>query len=303
MLDANPHLTWEGAVLFSLMLGCLAPEIVTPASSPLDLANDEVVCMGLESQRRPAPIEAVLYGMDSRTRYPIVEVDPLDESRIDGLALLGGQVGVCMPELARIDLTTGAVESTGISCHAVADFAGGIVLFMGCDTTPERCDRDGSWRDPIRWYPTWDDVLADTNGLTVPAVPYATRLGRGDDAFLSAWHSTDEIEVWDTTTGAQLDTVHLKGFDTWVWGLSAVRDRLFVVNDGREPGYSWNTRIAEFDMAGGAVLDLRLGEHVGVNGLACTGSLVDAGTVVEGPVGDRPGAWEVPGAVVVDFGG
>lgn len=292
-------------MLAALFLACSAPQAyVQVALTPADLDDDGVVCVGIQSDFGVENGQVTLVGMDSGLQVPLVDVQGDAFYEIDGLALLGEYVAVCGPTLSRIDLATGDIEETGITCDAVADYDGGILLFHACDEGYYAdCDYNGTWRDPIRWYPTWDDAVADTNGTTTPAVPYATRLGRGDAELLSAWHATDEVERWDPVTGTLIGTTHLQFFDTWVWGLSAVGERLFVVNDGRDPGVSWNTRIAEFDADGNAVQDLRLGEHVRMNGLACTDALID-GTTLTGTGGTGTGgtiSTETPGTVIVDY--
>lgn len=291
-------------MLAALFLGCTPQQhVAVSALGPAELAEDQVVCVGIQSENGQGS-QVMLVGMDSATEVPLVDVDADWSFQVDGLALLGDHVAVCAPTLTRVDLATGDIEQTDIYCDAVADYDGAIVLFHGCDEADwEACDYDQTWRDPIRSYPTWEDALADTNGATIPSVPYATRLGRGDDVFLSAWHATDEVERWDAATGTLVETTALQGFDTWVWGLSAVGDRLFVVNDGRDPGWSWNTRIAEFDADGDAVQDLRLGEHVAMNGLACTDTLIDAATIPVTTTGGPTGGptTTTPGTVIVEY--
>ena len=83
------------------------------------------------------------------------------------------------------------------------------------------------------------------------------------DLLYSAWHSTDEVLVNSLPTGEELPSIHLEGYDTWIWGMSVTDEGLLcIANRGT---------ITVFDVNTGAQLEVieTTGGGSMFGGLAC----------------------------------
>jgi hypothetical protein len=242
------------------LAGCVPRIDVVTVEAPSDLLEDEVVCAGVRTEDDER-YSVVAVGMDSLAWVPMVELAEGSPTRSNAVALMGDHLAVCGPELLRVELATGAVSTYDVTCEGIVDVDGGFVVFVAVR---------GEEADPrLVWYPTFDDVVSGANGTPLPVLTTGSRIGRGDVELLTSWHAGNEVERWDPFTGEDLSTSRLEGYNTWIEGLSAVGERLFVMNDGRDD-FKSGTRIAEFDLDGPALRDLVLGEGVTMQGLGCT---------------------------------
>ncbi len=253
-------------LLIALLVGCFEStddqsHVATSVDWPT-VARESGVCFSTVDR------EIAAIGMDSGSMVLLGKL-PIGEQPHRGtnaIARLDEQLYWCDDgfHLTRYDLVMGDVEKTDIWCDSVTDLGGGLLVMHE--------------RYVLSWYPSWDAVLAG-NAVDVPGGECtSSRLGRFQGELVGAWHSTEVIERYDGTSGAFLGEIELEDYDTWVWGVSGVGDRLFVLNDGR--GKYEGVRIAEFDSAGNAVSNLFLEDHRKVNGLTCSGP-VDPETFVD----------------------
>jgi hypothetical protein len=95
---------------------------------------------------------------------------------------------------------------------------------------------------------------------TLPSV-HASRLGRGEDRILAAWHSAAEVLAVDRRTGATT-AIPLPNYDGWIFGLTEVGDKRYVVGGWVERG------IRVYDRTSGA-LTATLFPNEFFQGLAC----------------------------------
>ena len=249
-------------LVIALLIGCVDFAAVQHADEWEAVSRESAVCFSMYSQRGPADVVAI--GMDSGTVTTVLKRPAGLEGRnqVNGLARIDSQLFLCGGKqgLQRIDLLTGEVEASLAKCESVTDIGGGLMM-MG---------RPGV--GTLTWFASWDAVLAD-DGVAVNADHWGSRVGRQGGDIITAWHSTHNLERFDAETGVSLGDIRLQGYDTWVWGVSGAGERLFVLNDGRDPGGDWNPRIAEFSPSGDAVFDLYMGEYANINGLACSGAV------------------------------
>lgn len=110
----------------------------------------------------------------------------------------------------------------------------------------------GYHHQDVHRYADFDALNYGNPSSTITMDPHASRLGVCEDELYTAWHSTNELDVYDPTTGAYLHTLPLDDFDTWVWGISMVGGQVHVIDDGRGAYMANGTRIASFDPVTGA---------------------------------------------------
>jgi len=230
-----------------------------------DVAGESAVCLALHGEGKR---DIVAIGMDSGDIAPVMELP--DEmlhgkaASINSLARVDQHLYWCGDEqlLHRVNLLTGAVDASTHDyeryCQSVTDVGGGIMVLSDPGVAP------------LYWYANWEDFLAD-HYTPVLANHRGSRIGRRAGEIVTAWHSTDYLERFDAASGTSVGDALLEGYDTWVWGLSGVGDRVFVMDDGRNGDGSDQTRIVTFDPSGTELSTLPLGEGVNPNGLTCSG--------------------------------
>ena len=189
-------------------------------------------------------------------------------------ALLGLDTGVVCP-FGKPDLNLGAEgpHSPSIgwangSLFACVDRPGmhGLVRYSVMEdlfwVAPVPCQGVVTWRDGLvsarymSWGPpdsldyftSFDDAL-DGVGETWPWGTRGTRMTAHGDLLYSAWHSASDIEVQALPSGEAVRTIHLEGYDAWIFGMSVTDDGILVLNSGMG-----SDRVALFDEATGAWL-------------------------------------------------
>lgn len=161
---------------------------------------------------------------------------------LDDVMVMSGYTG---NDFNWIELDMGAdtVTKGEISNYTVSVGSDGSRLVTLCEELLE---------GPFGGFCFYDDFEAldslDASEI-VSASTWASRLCTTEERAYTAWHSTNEIEVFDIGTGEQLYTIALEGWDGWVWGMSVVGDVLHLASGGFEE------RIARFDHETGDLLD------------------------------------------------
>ena len=112
--------------------------------------------------------------------------------------------------------------------------------------------------EPSNRRPLFSTTLRDAvNGVgrrvSLPAG--SSQMGNGTQALATSWHSTDTIDLVDTTTFGVQASVRLEAFDTWVVDLQHTGRRLYVMDDGRGGWVpAWTPVLAVFQGVTGANL-------------------------------------------------
>ena len=92
-------------------------------------------------------------------------------------------------------------------------------------------------------YASFEDLLDGAASHHSASIDlHASRLALDGDELFTAWHSTNELDVFDRHSGALLRTVPLEGWNGWVWGLGAA-DGLVHLLDGD----ATQTLVVQFD--------------------------------------------------------
>jgi hypothetical protein len=99
-------------------------------------------------------------------------------------------------------------------------------------------------------FATFADVVSGSSTATLPLAG-VSRITAADGRVYGMWHSTEEMSVFDGTTGASIREIALEGYDTWTWGVSVFGGSMFSIDDGRQYDYQ---RIAWFERGTGALL-------------------------------------------------
>ncbi len=155
----------------------------------------------------------------------------------DGIALLDGSIHAC------------GYDGNGFSWFELDMVAGTSAYGPSCDS-----DSIGATSSQLvvlrsmsqfELYDSYADLLAGNAAAVYQPDIHASRVTATDTHFYAAWHSTEEIDVYDAATGAYSHTIPLQDWDTWVWGMSVVGDSLYVMN---------HEHFAQYDVHTGALL-------------------------------------------------
>ncbi len=261
-------------ILLALLLACAESDVSEYGDWP-SIATESAVCFSLFEESRTdgvgfhqgiGPRYVAGMGLDSETWAPVTEIaDPKGLPYfVASLARLDADLFWCtrFGGMTRFNMETGETEVSGRDCDAVTDIGGGLVV----QSQPK-----ASW--PIlTWYESWDAVLADDGQTVLADLHGESRIGRQDGDVIASWHSTDRVERFEIGSGLGLE-VPLEGYDDWVWGLSGVGDRLFVLSEYRaDEEHKYGVpKIAEFNGAGFAGPEYHIGNNIRPNGLVCSG--------------------------------
>lgn len=115
-----------------------------------------------------------------------------------------------------------------------------------------------------------DDLLTGQNGVTIGA-SIESRIAFGDGRFVSTVHSASSATVRDPAFANPV-TVPLEDWDTWIWGISVLPGRFFLVDDGRRGDTPGAPLVGTFDLLGGRRLgsvEFDLPDHGHPSGLWC----------------------------------
>jgi hypothetical protein len=228
-----------------------------PDLSALDGACDEVTEESYYCLTFTESGDVVALGLDTGDTCTVVEGAIEDVSHVDTIAWLGPHLYACagyFEKLHRVDLTDGTIEEAFVWCGGVAEWDGTLLTKFPGQYGPESFD--SMWR-----YPTFLDAQCQYPD----EIPFGTGNSRFTvygDTLYSAWHSTDEVDVNALPYGADLDTIFLEGYDTWVNGMSVIDGELLVLSA------SWpEDRVAVFDLGGGFLWEVPATDHH--HGLVC----------------------------------
>ena len=133
---------------------------------------------------------------------------------LDGLLYVCGE-GLGAHGLLRINPLDASWELAPVYCEAVAAYNGGLVT--------KDLDPFG-----LMFYPSFDHAMA-LDGESIPGTFHASRMTVQGSTLYTAWHSTDEIDVFRLPSGGTVGTITLEDFDSWVFGISVTSDGLLLL--------------------------------------------------------------------------
>jgi hypothetical protein len=162
-------------------------------------------------------------------------------------------------EWVDLDLSAGTLSVSG-PAEPVSVLTDGMHLYWGLF-------------EGICEYESWGDLVTDHDIGCVSGFDHATRFTRFDALVYGAWHSTSEVQVYDASSGFELETIRLDDWGTWVWGMSIAGGMLHLIDDARNHSYTGSgVRIARFDPATGDLID-----HTFIDGPRASGLWCEAG--------------------------
>lgn len=188
---------------------------------------------------------------------------------------------------------TGAVESSfhtagltyGQGVYVAAGYDGNGFSWYALDPTRGEVRNLGSagnlsavawtgtdWLAPLEGmagmarYPSLEALAAHAPRCSFSGGQYS-RFTVAGELIYGAWHSTDQVDVHELSTGKLLRTVQLQGWDQWVMGIAVAGGSLYLLGTS---GLS-STPIAAFDLDTGAQLG-QVSLPGSFSGLSCTTS-------------------------------
>jgi hypothetical protein len=194
-------------------------------------------------------------GLDTGTVCPIVATDYVDCA---STAWIGDSVYFCdqstLGRIVRVSTVDGSTEEVAAPCRAVAALEGGLRVMAEL--------QDPWFMNKLFFFETFEDLAANNGTMISPVNYYASRMTVQGGVLYTAWHSTNEIDVFTPPWTAGHTTISLENYDTWVMGMSVTDDGLLVLNA------SWpENRVVVFDVATGEELwEVAVS---GLRGLSC----------------------------------
>ncbi len=168
-----------------------------------------------------------LVGVVSGDLCNIAQVPYVDFTSTNGIAIVGDDAYFCDNNMVyRVSLLDGSTEefyfgsTYGVSCDSIAAWDGDLVIMPGAS--------DPFYMYKLLVYSSFIDIVAQ-NPVYLNFLTEATRLTINDQTMYTAWHSTDEVDVYPLPSGAPHTVVPLQYYDTWIWGMSVTDDDLLVI--------------------------------------------------------------------------
>lgn len=236
---------------------------------PAAVAGESVVCYVLEPQNNLLRLYAV--GMDTGTLVEHSRWGAATSSfHTAGIAyhgahlLTGGYSGNAFSwydlDLAANTKTAGPPHGAGAE-NGVAYYDDGANRgFLTLEASANRLDRFATAADVVAGVPP---------NATLPGFSGFTRFTTDGPTLYGAWHSPREVLVYDVPSGSQTGTILLEDWNAWVWGMSVVGGRLYLIDDGRGLPGQLDPRIGVFDLAGNSLGNVLLTHHPFARGLVC----------------------------------
>ena len=163
----------------------------------------------------------------------------------DSIAWQDDYVYMCNPQsgisgLLQFSLLEGSWDVAPLDhCIGVATWKDGLLVMETPHEGPG---------DQLIYYESFEDAQQE-NGLHLFIDVHASRHTVLGNTLYTAWHSTDEVEVYSLPDGTVEGTIQLEGYDNWVQGMSVTEDGLLVLN-------AWfpEERVVIFDVESGEQL-------------------------------------------------
>lgn len=174
----------------------------------------------------------------TETSTPVTNLPMVSGHHVTSLGHFGGSLLSCLgTEIAVHDLDGDAVKTVAQSCKAVTGDGNHIWVME---------ENQGRPHAVIREFTSFASLVAGQPDRVLD-VPSAFSLGAGSDRLISAWHSTDQVNLVSLTDGS-VSTSPLQGYDNWIFGSSEAFGARYVVG-----GWAEDSRgLHVFDPATGA---------------------------------------------------
>ncbi len=194
-------------------------------------------------------------GLDSQTACQVVQLQSPDVEifAVGSLGVVGGDVFTCTSQfdgfVARIALSTGAVELSTTPCSAVTTWRGHVLVQTDFPNGDVRIFSD--WPAVKQNQPMW---------ALQPQGAFNETITVQGDTLYAAWHSDNHVQRFDLPCGEPLGDVVFANFDDWMQGIAVTDDNRLHTYGFDYPG------VRSFDAASG--VDAQAFPQVPVSGVA-----------------------------------
>ncbi|MCA9580903.1 MAG: hypothetical protein KC416_03855, partial [Myxococcales bacterium] len=232
------------------------------ALATYDLTSESTCCVGLAKVTSSSKPRIVRVGLDTGLHHTgmaptIPEGIALEKS--SSLGMSEGKIVACLVDddtgghLGTIDPGSGAVAVSAVPCRGVT--AEGQRIYVA----------PAEVSVPVSSFESYASAVAQEGATSWATESGASRFAANATHLLSAWHSTDTVEVL-ALAGGDPAVVVLEGFDHWVDGVDILDGGSVVVSTRGPAGQS---RLVHFGATGKVerVLDVPFAGPV--HGVAC----------------------------------
>ncbi|MCB9745700.1 MAG: hypothetical protein H6740_24210 [Alphaproteobacteria bacterium] len=215
----------------------------TLADSEAPVATGPIFCTLLAPRSGRLAVIDVEMATGSWQQVGAYNVGSTEAAHTNGLAKLGDVLVASVYTVGLVEIDTALGTANAYGGDGPGSIASdGSALYTAYDSAD------------LARYPDVAALAAGTPDLVLNRPFNASRYAAADGELFGAWHSTDEVDVVDSGTGAHLRTLSLEDWDTWVQGMSVVDDTLYLVDDERSDNYSGRgVRIAAYDKQTGTL--------------------------------------------------
>lgn len=231
---------------------CGAPPLVG-----VDLAPSLPGCAGVTGQStwcvtlNGASVEAI--GLDNGASCQVIAIQGgVDGGAVAGLAVIGPDAFVCSNgQVVRISLLSGQTEVGPGPCQAVTHWRGHLLVHRFVS-------------DVVDVFPSFAALKMNQPKWSFqPQGIFSESIATQGAVLYAAWHSDDHVDRFALPCGEPLDPLVLQNYDTWMQGISATIDDVFVTFGFVDGMWTFNAQTG-----------VNLGKVQGVNipfnfGLAC----------------------------------
>ncbi len=192
--------------------------------------------------------------VETQTATPVANLPQTSGHMLTSLGHFGGSLLACQNnEIAVYDLDGEAVKTVARPCQAVTGDGNHIWVMLPNQGQPGAV---------ISEYTSFASLVEGQADRTLD-VPFAFSLGAGAERLITAWHSTNEVNLVSLADGS-VTTSPLQGYDDWIFGSNEAFGERYVVG-----GWSAEVRgLHVFDPSSGAGLG-RMFADTWFAGLTC----------------------------------
>lgn len=181
-------------------------------------------------------------------RYPSAD-EPIPDSfhtygmgLFDGSLIMAGYMGNEF-QWVELDLKDGLVRVAGPTEYANSASSHKNKIITPCEDSSSVC-----------YFDDFKSLTSDNPSEVVDVGDCELNsLAVSDDILYCAWHSLSEIDRFSLQLKKNLRAVGVENWDGWVYGISVVGKRIYLLGDDRENG--WPSRFGTFDAETGELID------------------------------------------------
>ena len=196
---------------------CGAPLIVGVDLAPslpgcANVTGQSTWCVTLDG----GSVQAI--GLDNGASCQVTAIQGgVDGGAVAGLAVIGGDAFVCSNgQVVRISLMTGQTDVGPGPCQAVTHWRGHLLVHRLVS-------------DVVDVFPSFAALKMNQPKWSLqPQGIFSESIAAQGEVLYAAWHSDDHVDRFSLPCGEPLGPLALQNYDTWMQGISATIDDVFV---------------------------------------------------------------------------